>query len=237
MHTSRRRSRTIIALSSLPLPLLLLLASPPADAHNEVSLRISNSYLADDSFAAISEDNLLLQAELSYARALFDAQRGIWIETSWTVGAKRADLFGTALEARGLIQSLTIGGRYTWPLRPWLVPQARAGLGVIFGALSLDGDIKPGAINGEISDVSAGITAYLLAGVQLLLPRRWMYGAERGITGGVVIEGGVTVSSPLSFSLSPEPDEDLRTIPLSGTDVGSMSITGGVLRVGALLRF
>lgn len=210
-----------------------------AFARNEVALRVSTSFLTDSGYHAISQDSRLMQAEISYARALFHAQRGLWAEVSWTVGSSRAELFGQDLELRGLLHSVTAGVRYTLPLRPWLVPCARAGVGLLFGNLTLDGGAaRAGGVETQITDHAAGFTAYLLAGVQLLLPRRFLYeNDERGITGGLVIEGGVTASTALGFDLGPEPDEELRRIPLANAALGSLAVTGGVIRAGLLLRF
>lgn len=236
-----RRSNLLHRTATISCAAALAGAMLPATAlgRNEVAVRLSTSFLTDSGYHAISADSRLMQAEISYARALFHSQRGLWAEASWTVGSSRADLFGQDLELRGVLHSVTVGMRYTLPLRPWLVPCARAGVGLLFGALTLDGDAaRSGGVTSEISDHATGFTAYLLAGVELLLPRRFLYEDDaRGITGGLVIEGGVTASTALGFDLGPERDDELRNIPLGETNVGSLAITGGVIRAGLLLRF
>jgi hypothetical protein len=215
------------------------LLSGAASASNEVSLRVSTSFLADSGYYAISENRRLTQAEVSYARALFHPQRGLWVEASWIVGSSSEPLFGTDLELKGLFNAVTAGIRYTHPIKPWIVPCARTGVGIMFGSLQARGNAaQTGGVTTEVSDRTAGLTAYLLAGVQFLIPRRFLYLEERrGITGGLVIEGGVTATTGLGFDLAPEQDEELRNIPLSGSGVGSLAITGGVVRAGLLLRF
>ena len=228
-------SSTVAALLSL----LITLSAPwPAEAHNEIGLRFSSTMLADSGIFALAKHDRVAQAELSYARALFDPQRGLWIEASWMIGRVRADLFGDEVEATGLFQSFSLGTRYTLPLTPWLVPQMRAGLGLSTGDVSLLGANVGGRRDSVSSSTELALGGYLLAGLELLLPRRWMYRATgSGFTGGLTIEGGVTFTTPMRFELAPEPDDELRTIPLSGVDIGSLTVSGAVLRVGVVMRF
>jgi hypothetical protein len=217
---------------------LVSLLATSASANNEVSLRVSSNYMVDDGVYAFSENSQLVQAELTYARALFHPQRGLWAEASWTVGGSSADLFGSQLSSRALLNAFTLGARYTRPLWPWLVPMARAGLGVLIGSMRIEGNATMGSESPSISDTTAAVYGYLLGGVELLLPRRWMRIDDRaGWTVGLVIEGGLVFSSSLSWTLKPEQDEDLRLIPLDGTDIGGFSATAGVFRLGLLARF
>jgi hypothetical protein len=211
------------------LSIAIALAVPAtASAQNLVSLRVSQSFIPSSSFDALSPNDHLVQAELAYARRLLPLRAGaLWLEGSYLVGTAKADLFAQSLRTKTLIQSVMFSALYRVPLYRWLVPRARVGAGVLWGSLEL------GGAAGEVSDRAAGFSGQLLVGVELLLPRR----SATSVTGGLVVEGGYGLSTALRFKLAPERDDELRTIPLVGVDLGSVGLSGGLLRVGAVLRF
>ena len=206
-----------------------------ARANNEISLRLSSLSTVDRGVDAFSTSRQLLSAELSYARALTHPQRGLWVEAAWMISGSKDPLFGTQLTAQGTFHTFSLGARFTWPLWSWLVPQARAGVGLIVGRVIVDGD---GGVGQPVSDTAYGLAVYALAGVQFLLPRRWMRREDQsGFTVGFVIEGGILATTAMAFTLAPKADEELRQIPLTGVDVGDVSLTAGVFRAGLLVRF
>jgi hypothetical protein len=111
------------------------------------------------------------------------------------------------------------------------VPHLRIGGGVLVGRLNLHG------ASGDSSSTAVGGAGYALLGVTVLLPTRWLgrVGA-RGVTAGLVVEGGGTMTSPLGFRLAPTPSEEAR-IATTGTDLGAFPMHAGLLRIGAVIRF
>ena len=81
------------------------------------------------------------------------------------------------------------------------------------------------------------LSGYLLAVVEVLLPlRRFMRGTS-SFTMGLVVEGGYGFSTDLTFHLAPEPDGELRQIPLQGSRIGALSPSGAQVRFGFVARF
>jgi hypothetical protein len=208
---------------------LTLLAATPARAQNEVALRVTNGFYPSPSLDLFASDDLVLGAELGYSRELLRIWRGsLWAEGSYLVSSSKAESFSGQLQSKALFNTLNLGVLYRLPLWRWLVPHARFGLGVLIGTLSLD----PSGTD-KVSDTSAALSGQFLVGAELLWPRA----LRRGFNFGLVIEGGYSFSSPLGFSVEPEQPEDLRTIPVSGADLGSVVLHGGQFRVGAVFRF
>lgn len=233
--------KTIMKTPITLLALALLLASAPAQAQNEISLRVSTSWQADSGRAAIDTDNTLVQAEFNYARALMPLPFGqLWAEASWTLGRSQADLFDGTFDSSFFLQSFTIGTRYTLPILYWLVAHVRTGLGLGVARLGIEPGPSAnlsGSTNESASAWGAGLSGYLLAGVEVLIPRRWMKRGDSGVTGGIVIEGGLTFSTTYNFSLAPDRDGEKIASPLTGVEVGGFNPSGAVLRIGAVLRF
>jgi hypothetical protein len=172
--------------------------------------------------------------ELNYARRLYALWEGhLWAEASYMVGASRDEIFGQELESRALLQSATLGARYTYQLMAWVVPFARAGLGVGIGTLELEGD----GVAGAVEDTAASFCGYLLVGVEVLLPLRRFRETGHGFTLGLVVEGGVAFASGLSFELGPEEDDELLQIPFESSSLGRINTSGGQVRVGLVARF
>lgn len=223
-------ARSAIFVTSLLLGALLLPSS--ARAENSISLRITSSYFSAQGFDAVSENNNMMQAEFSYARSLFRLWRGyLWVEGSYLVGAKNSELFDKQFKTSLVAHSFTVGARYSLPVYDRLEPQVRAGLGLVAGSFSLD-PVDSGFQ--KVSDWSAGINGYLLGGVEILVPRSWI---STRVTIGLTLEGGITFSSGLGFSLAPDEDEDLAQIPLLQSELGSIPLSGGQFRIGAVVRF
>ena len=221
---------TTIAITSLLLIALLLPST--ARAENSVSLRITSSYFTAQGFDSVSENNNLTQAEFNYARSLFQIWRGqLWVEGSYLVGAKNSELFDKQFKTGLVVQTFNVGARYTLPVYEWLVPQLRAGIGVVVGRYSLD---PADSSYQQVTDWSAGFNGYLLGGVELLIPRSWI---STRVTIGLTLEGGITLSSGLGFSLGPDEDDDLEQIPLQQSALGSIPLSGGQFRIGAVIRF
>jgi hypothetical protein len=215
--------------------LFFLATATPCRADNSFSLRISNSFVGSPGFDTVSENDMLAQAEFNYARRVLSLPHGhLWAEASYMAGTSHATLFGEQFKAQAFLQSVTVGARYTYPILSWVVPFTRAGLGVGVGTYEL----SPQQQKTTIRDRAASFSGYLLAGVEVLVPhRRFRLGLSH-FTGGLVIEAGYGLSSDLSFDLAPEPeDEDLRQIPLRGSTLGTLSLSGAQIRVGALIRF
>ncbi len=212
---------------------LALTALPAAArADNSASLRITSSYFTAQGFDAVSENNNMMTAEFNYARGMWDLWRGqLWLEGSYIIGAKNSEIFDKQFKTGLVVQSFIVGARYTLPVWEWLVPQVRVGVGVVVGRLGLD------PVNESFSKVSgwsAGLTGHVLGGVELLIPRSWI---STKVTIGLTLEGGITFSSGLGFSLAPDEDDDLEQIPLLPSELGSIPLSGGQFKVGAVVRF
>ena len=50
-------------------------------------------------------------------------------------------------------------------------------------------------------------------------------------------DGRVAFASDLSFELAPQNDDNLVTVPLSSSEVGALNLSGGIFRLGLVLRF
>ena len=219
---------------TLAIALALLGASGPARADNSFSIRISNSWVADPSFDVVSDNDHLVQAEFNYARKLLSLWHGeLWVEAAYMAGPSKAVLFGDAIEARAFLQNVTFSARYAYPVFTWLLPYARLGLGVGVGTLELESR----ATGSTVLDRAAGVAGHLLVGVEALWPHRALLTGTSYITAGVIIEAGYGFGSRLGFELAPEEDEEIKRIPLAGSDAGSLDVNGWQLRVGGVLRF
>lgn len=224
------KHKTNVWVCSLLLATLLLPAA--ARAENSISLRISSSYVTAQGFDAVSSNDALVQAEFNYARSLFDIWRGrLWVEGSYMVGGKNSELFDKQFRTGLAVHTFNVGARYSLPVYEWLVPQVRAGLGIVVGRLALN---PADTGYDQVTDWSAGFNGYLLGGVELLIPRSWI---STRVTIGLTIEGGITLSSGLGFDLAPDDDEDLEQIPLLQSALGSIPLSGGQFRIGAVVRF
>lgn len=213
----------VVALTALP---------AAAQAENSVSLRITSSYFKAQGFDAVSENDNMMMAEFNYARSMWDLWRGtLWLEGSYSVGGQNSEIFDKQFKTGLVLQSFTVGARYTLPVWEWLVPQVRAGVGVVAGRLSLD---PANESFGKVSSWSAGLSGYVLGGVELLIPRSWI---STKVTVGLTLEGGITFSSGLGFSLAPDEDDDLEQIPLLPSELGSIPLSGGQFKIGAVVRF
>lgn len=216
--------------------LLVAAAVAPARAEprqpQEVSLRVSNQLVTDDGIFATGPLPLT-QGELSYARGILAPWRGtVWLEGSWTLGARTGYLFANH-DTTTFLQQITAGVRYSVPLLRWLVPHVRLGLGALVGHIFLRD-----SVGGNTGDWSGAFTGYALGGVELLIPRAWMRDPDRrGFTMGLVVEGGYAFSTALAFHLVPEQSDDRIHTPLGGTDVGGLSLDGAVIRAGIVARF
>jgi hypothetical protein len=235
MRTQRFIPKTITA--TLVLVAAGILGAGPARADYSVSIRIANSVIRDTSFDAVSEDDHLVQAEIGFARTVVELWEGIlWVEGAYMGGAVRAPLFSGDAEASpelgASIQSATLGVRYDYPVFYWLVPYLRLGMGVGFGSLELNDTQE-----GTVKDWAASFRGHILAGVELLWPRRALRLGQSSLAWGLLIEAGYGFGSKLGFDLRPEEDEELREIPLTGGGLGGLSVNGAQLRIGAVLRF
>lgn len=216
------------------LTLALLCAPGTAGADNAVSIRISNSWVADTSFDVVSDDDHFVQAEFGYARRLLSLLRGeLWVEAGYMVGAVETSLFDGAASTRALLQNVTLGARYAYPVFAWLVPHVRLGLGLGIGSLDLD----PASDQGEVTDWAAGLAGHVLAGVEVLWPRSALLDGSSDLTAGVVVEAGYGFGTDLHFSVAPDADDDLEIIPIRGAELGGLAVSGWQLRVGGVLRF
>lgn len=212
--------------------LLSVLVPAAASAENSASLRIASSYIPNSGYDAMWDSNNLLQAEFNYAHTLMPLWRGkLWLEGSYAIGARKSELFGGDFDTSLVVQHLTVGARYTMPIYDWLVPQARLGLGLVVGGFSLDprGDDQP-----KVSDFSAAFAGHLLAGVELLLPRRW---TSTRFTGGLIFEAGYTFSTRMGFNLEPDEDDHEQRIKVVPAEVGGLVLTGFQFRIGGVFRF
>lgn len=211
----------------------LLAVASGAHAAQEVAIRMSADFASDGGLYATGSSKNLYQAELGYAHSVRSWRRvQLWVEGSWTIGERHDRLFG-AYETGLLAQSFTVGARGTYAVRPWFVPQVRAGAGALIGTLHMTN-----LASGDVNQTAPAFTLYALAGAQFLLPRPWMkQPGAHGVTAGVVVEGGYTFASDLHYTLAPASAGDRVQMPSVATDLGGVSLSGGLVRVGALLRF
>jgi Outer membrane protein beta-barrel domain len=212
--------------------LLIASVSAPARAAQEVAVRLSAELASDNGLYATGSSKSLLQAELGYAHTVRSFRRAqIWIEGSWTIGERHDSLFSTWTTSL-LAQQFTVGVRGTFPVRRWFVPQVRGGMGAMLGTLRING-----LESGGFDETSSAFTSYVLAGAQLLLPRPWTAQGKHLVTAGLVVEAGYCYSSSMRYSLSPAGTPDTLQMPSVPTELGTVSLSGPLFRVGALLRF
>ncbi len=224
MRTCPRSILTALALGALLLPGPLA-----ARPKNQLSVRVSQSFIPGAGYDALSANDHLAQGELAYGRELLELGRGrLWVEASWQAGAKSASLFGS-FQTHTLLQSVTASAIYRLPILPWLVPRARVGLGVAIGSLELS---STGAGGSASHDRAAAFTGQVLLGLEFWIPRR-----RPRVNFGLVVEGGASFQTPLAFALEPEVDDELRRIPLAGSELGSVGLSGGQLRIGVMMEF
>jgi hypothetical protein len=216
--------------------LLLVLAAAPADAlaDNSFSIRVNSSWIGDSSFDVVSDNDLFAQAEFTFARRLLSFWRGeVWVDAAYVAGTAKSDLFDGQTKTRALLQNVTFGARYAYPVFSWLVPYSRLGLGVGVGTFELESVVGASTVQ----DRAAAFAGHFLLGVELLWPRRALLTGTSYLTAGILVEAGYGFGSRLGFDLTPEGDEDLKQIPLAGVDIGGLSTNGWQLRVGGILRF
>jgi len=157
----------------------------------------------------------------------------LWADFSYLVGSTSASIFDEQFEMKLILQTLTFGARYCYPLNAHFVPFLRGGVGASWGKLEL---VPVGS--DAIGDRDAAFSSYLLGGIEFLGPFSWRAKKNRGrVTFGLVLEGGYGFSSRLDFALSPDEDDELQQIPSVSSDLGNIAIRGPQLRVGILLRF
>jgi hypothetical protein len=214
------------------LALLAALCPAAARADHAISLSLNTGFVSDPGFDAVAASASLPQGELGYGLRLLELWGGgLWVEGAYAVGGRQSSLFGEQYKTDLLLQTITAGVRYSWPVTDWFVPRLRVLLGGQIARLGL----KPGA--GEEQGARAWSGAFTvggLVGFELLVPRRWV---PTRVTGGLVVEGGYCYSTPMSFSLAPPPDDKLQQIPVTGALPGSLALGGGQFRVGAVVRF
>lgn len=220
-------------LSSLAL-LCTVAAGAPAAADQQLSLSVSSQYVTDGGIFAASDQSNLVQAELVYAHSLKRLGPGtLSFEGAASIGLQQAQLF-SQIAAGLFVTGWTAGLRYTLPIprAPWLAPRLRLGLGGLAAQLSLDD-----GQGRKASGWSGAFTSYVLLGVEVMLPRRWMWTGASGVTGALVVEGGWIQSTDLAYTLAPGTDPNLRQLATTGTNLGALNLSGPVLRVGVALRF
>jgi len=180
----------------------------------------------------VADNDHLPQMELSYSRRIMKVWRGsLWIEGAYLLGARKSTIFNKSYETHALIQTFTLGARYTLPVFDWLVPRLRVGAGAHVGQLGMEPE---GNSQAAVNDWSAAFSGAVLGGVELLMPQRWMPTKTKV---GLVVEGGYSFCTALSFDLAPAQDDDLLLIPLQGAHLGELSLDGGLLRISFMVRF
>jgi hypothetical protein len=202
--------------------------TPTAQAEMSLSLLVNNSFIKSEGFDVISENDHLGQAELSAAMQLLPLLEGsLWGEMSYLAGASQSTSFNGALKASALLQGVTCGGIFKLERWTWFVPRARIGLGFLVGSM----EFEPVSAD-TATDRAWALTGHVLAGFELLWPRR-----RPGVNAGLVVEAGYGFSSNLGFDLAPEEDEKNLRIPLTGSALGSLGLSGAQLRAGVMVKF
>lgn len=210
-----------------------------ADTPNAVTLRVGSVYVLDDAFGAFGANSALIQGEVDYARALLPIWRmTLWAEGTASIGRRHTELFSNRFETSGLFATITGGGRLTLPVCPGFVAQVRAGLGALIGRMSLQAR-QPSSDRRQqaVSDVAGGVIGYAMAGVQFLLPRRWIHARDEGFTAGITVEGGMTFSSDLAFAPKPARTGDEIRMEVTAAGLGGVNLTAPGFRVGAMVVF
>lgn len=206
------------------------ISAPP---QNTFSFRLNNSFIKSPSFDALSTNDSLLLADFTYAHQFLRLGRGsLWAEATYGIGAKSSELFGQTIQTDLLIQSVTVGVSYQFPIKRWFIPHLRLGLGTLVG--SLDVELSG---EGKAFDRAAAFTSYLLAGWEYTWQRKFIRPGTFLKGGGLIVEGGYAFNSSLHFDMQPESDDDERSIPALANDLGSLQLSGAQLRIGALMYF
>ena len=202
---------------------------PPT--RHALSLHLNNQWVLDDGIRVSGSSSDLLQAELRYGAQVFERDRlGVWLEGDYGVGKR--DAFSNPFNRNLLIQQLHLSTRAVIAVRPWLLPQVRLGVGAVIGRAQVG---VPGA-SGE--SWAGGFSGFLTAGLELLIPRPFMRSpTTRGVTAGLLIEGGYLVASPMSFSTEPASSGENLRIASSNASLGDLDLSGPLFRIGATLRF
>lgn len=222
---------TTLRLLAAALAAAVLCHAGAARAENELSVRVSTAFTGGGSgVAATGSSGALVEGELGYARLLsYLGPTRLWFEGNYMIARRSATTFGFVHELD--LHRATAGVRLSLPIprAPWLQPHVRVGVGVAAG------NYRIGSIAG---DWATAFTGHALGGFELLLPRAWMKrsGGE-GFTMGFVVEGGLTYATALAFTSEPASAGDVIRTPTSGTPLGSLDLTAGVVRAGAVLWF
>jgi hypothetical protein len=210
---------------------LAIFLARPAGAVEEVAVRVSTAFTGESGLYATGASRDLVQAEIGYAHRLRAFSRlEVWGEGSYTVGQRRDQLYGH-LDSGLVAHQITAGARLALPVYRWLVPEVRLGVGALVGTM----DLTLGARNA--ASTAGAFTGYALGGVELLLPDLSRRPHRRLVTAGLVAEAGYQLATPLRFSVAPIDQGNVVPMPQVATPLGSLSLSGALVRVGLLMRF
>jgi len=225
MHAKKKNTSVLLLVV-----LGCLLVAPRARAEHSASVRLANTFVQDPAFAAVSADSSMVQAEFNYAlRILGPLWRGrLWVDGSFLLGSLSTDIFSDRFNVNAVNYQFMLGTRYTIAVTSWFVPMARIGAGVSVGSLTMESSAE------TVEDWAPAFVGHALAGFELLMPRIWIF---QRFTVGLVVEGGYSFCTDLTFEQSPAVDEDLRLMPVQGVSLGTLNYSGPQLRVGLVVRF
>lgn len=210
-----------------------------AFAENTFSIRGVNTWVKDRSFDVLAKGDAWMQAEITFGRTVWSPHRLVDInaEFNYVPGSQQSDLYGGTMEVEGSFHQLTIGPRATATITNFLQVYARGGLGLMLSSIRLNQSAYNATMT-DRKDSATGAQGFILAGVELLFPKITRHeSTPRRFTGGIIIEGGYSLTSELSYNLSPPDAGDTKMIPAAGAELGALHLSGGQLNVGFQLHF
>jgi len=230
----------------LGLPALVALATLMTAAEASagdfiLSLGGSEQAITDDAWDYLSDDGFLSDSHLTVQVPVVDGVN-VGLEYDWAT--ETFDPYKDVSTTLGL-DTLLVTSRFEHELFGFFAPYAYVGAGFTYAFLeaSFDGDDRE-----QSAWMFHGVA---LAGLEVHLPTDWVrkfFGIARGsyaedLTAGFYFEGGYRLTTEASFDdlVRPEPDKkpDPEDLPLatSAIGVGSVDLSGVLLRSGLRLRF
>lgn len=210
--------------------LLFLLASSTAHAGtHEVSVGSATRTLRTDSANALTEDSLD-GGQLGYAHALdlpLLPGFAFWATGSFAWGGATGTMFQT-LDTEVDTLGFTVGTRARYPLKRWLVANARLDLGTARAAVALRDDQGHTA-----ADTGWGATAAAALGIETLISRR-----SSGFSLGLRFELGYVAASPIALTATPESGNDgTLQLEMTAAGLGSLNLSGTVFAASLTSQF
>jgi hypothetical protein len=210
----------------------------PGDARARFTLGLEVSAISrpDDGFKRFQLGKLSPRFGISAAYDLLRLHQQLTLLVELGAGIEHDEsnnLLGLGSSAELSSQTLHLGVGMRWDPLSWLSPQLRAWGGASLFQLDVNGTT-------EAFDTGNATSAFgaLGAGFILHTPPRLLEsnpGKLSALQLGLLVEAGYALRSSADFRLRTQPDS--RRIEIIDASLGSLSLSGGYLRVAAIVRF